>query len=153
MEINITILVQLIAFLFLLAWLSKFLFTPLMRLISEREARIKGAKSEAVIISQKAHRYQREIEVRVYENQKKARLEMALLKAQGIEEYRKIIDRAKGQARKKLKKARSSLVQEVEKIKESLRGDVSRLTKEVLKKMMSKKFGVRSFTLKNDMDC
>ncbi len=153
MEINITILVQLLAFLFLLAWLSKFLFEPLMRLINEREARIEGAKTDVIAILQKAHKHQQQVEAKVHEAQKKARQEMATLKAQGAEESRKIIEEAKSQARKKLEVARASLGQEVQKVTTSLRDEASVLASEVLAKVVSPESSVRSFTPKNEMEC
>lgn len=148
MEINITILLQLILFLFLLSWLSKFLFTPLIKLIDERERRIEGAKNEAIFISKKAYKYKCDIENKIYETKKKAKFDMAIIKSQGIERYRKVIDLAKNEARKKINIARISLLEEVNKTKQSLKNNTLNLTKEVLYKVL----GEKSIAHKNDME-
>jgi F-type H+-transporting ATPase subunit b len=136
MEINATLLVQIVLFLLLLAWLSRFLFAPLLRLFDERERRIEGAREEAARLSQNAHEKLAQVEERIRLAQKEARQVLAELKAEGAEYQRRILDAAKQEARQKSEQAQAQLVVEVQRVKTELRHQVGSLSELVLSQFL-----------------
>ena len=98
MELNITILVQLVIFLLLLFFLWGWLFDPMMKLFDERERRIMGAASEAKRLAGAADETATRIETRTREAQDEARKVLTTLRAQATQREREIIEAAKEQA-------------------------------------------------------
>ncbi len=120
MEINATLLVQLVIFLLLLTWLSRFLFAPLLKLFDEREKRIDGAKKEAEQMQLEAHQRLSDIEDKIRAAQADARLVLTELKAQGAEYQRSVVEAARKEAKEQLDLAREKLALDVAKVRETL---------------------------------
>ena len=70
MEVNSTLLIQLVLFLSLLGLLSHSLFAPILKLFEERERRIAGAQAEAAVLHKQAQAKLEEVERRVHEAQR-----------------------------------------------------------------------------------
>ncbi|MBH1989522.1 MAG: ATP synthase F0 subunit B [Myxococcaceae bacterium] len=120
MEVNSTLLVQLFLFLSLLAWLSKFLFAPMQKLFDERERRIEGARIEALRLQKEAQQRLEEVELRIHQAQKEARLALIALQAEGARFHREILDTARKQNAQELKAAQEALHEQIETVRAEL---------------------------------
>lgn len=136
MEINATLLVQIVLFLLLFAWLSQFLFAPLLRLFDERERRIEGAREEAVHLSQSAHEKLALVEERVRLAQKDARQVLLALKAEGAEYQRQVLDAARQKAKQKSEEAHQRLLVQVDQTKGELSRDIAQLSQLALNRLL-----------------
>ncbi|MBN4077406.1 ATP synthase F0 subunit B [Sulfobacillus acidophilus] len=154
MEINITLLVQIFLFSFLLVWLSQFLFAPLLKVIEEREKRIEGAKKEAENISKIAHEKLTSVEEKVAIAQKQARQSLANLKAEGAAYQRSIIEEAKNEAKGKLELARKDLSEEIKKNQKILTTQTDILSEKIVQKLLRNPFvNGASSPHSNKMEC
>lgn len=120
MEINATIVVQTALFLFLMLWLSKVVFAPVLRLFDERERRIDGAKSEALALEKTAHDKLQMVEERMRQGQAEARALLLQLKGEGAKIHRELIEHAKEESRKKMDAARQTLLGDMQKARGQL---------------------------------
>ena len=136
MEINGTLLVELVFFLFLLLWLSKFLFSPMEKLLEEREKRIDGAKKEAIQLQNRAHKSLMEIK----ETIKKAKLEaqkiLSDLREEGLLYQRRIMEEAQDKAREELKVARMALIREVDLVRTNIPQESEELSSLICHKVL-----------------
>ncbi len=98
MELNISIFVQLGIFTLLYFWLRYFLFTPLLKVLDERERRIEGAAKEAESLEAMNADYEREIDVRLSKANAEARQELTRLRDEGRNAEQRALDNAKRQA-------------------------------------------------------
>jgi len=137
MEINITLLWQIVVLLLLFVWLSKVLFAPMLAVFEERERRIDGAKREAAQLESEAQNKMEEVQRRVEESMALARSELSNLKNEGLLIQRKMIDDAKHSAKAKMDQASKELRVEMDRTRKDLRVHVQELAHEVLSKVLN----------------
>ena len=101
MEVNGTIFLQIVIFLTLLLWLSRFLFAPMMRLFDEREKRIHGAKDQALEMSKIADELAGQFDVEYLKARDTARLTLSELKLAMEKEHAESVEHIKMIAREK----------------------------------------------------
>lgn len=132
MEVNVTLLIQIVLFLFLLSYLSKFLFEPLVSILDEREKRIDGALKEALEISGSADN-------KIFEVEEK----LALVRATSLALQRKLrIDNenfkkeslfeVNSKMKEKLEQARLSLEEEFKVTSENMKNFIPELSDKIL---------------------
>lgn len=138
MEINATFLLQLSMFLFLLAWLSQFLFGPLLRVFEEREKRIEGAAREADSLRASASEAAGTIDAKLASAQADARKVMAELREKGINLEKKHIDEARAQAGSRLEDARADLFAATEDARGKLKDDVDKIAGQIVEKVLGR---------------
>lgn len=109
MELNITLIVQLVVFLTVMLWLSFVLFRPMLALLEEREKRIEGTRREADKLATAGGEKSGIIDIRIEEARAQAMEERAALRGQGQKVYQELVESARGQAQDKLGKARSEI--------------------------------------------
>lgn len=127
MEINATLVVQMVLFLFLSTCLSNFLFSPLIKLFDEREKRIQGARAETQQLQENARLALERVEETIRLAQRDARQILLDLKAEGIQYQRRVLDEARREAKEKADAARQSLAVEVTRIEQELSRSVPSL--------------------------
>jgi F0F1-type ATP synthase membrane subunit b/b' len=91
MDINVTILIQLGLFLFVLVTASGLLIRPFLRIIEERHQKTQGLKDEIDRLARLAEENQTAYVARVREARNVARQEREALRAQGNDEKRKLL--------------------------------------------------------------
>jgi F-type H+-transporting ATPase subunit b len=104
-EVNGTIFIQIILFLSLVLWLSRFLFAPIMRLFDERERRIEGAKEEAARLSQQAEEKAQEFKRLYEEARSNARAFLSEQKRAADKEISELLDQTRTVLKERLKTA------------------------------------------------
>lgn len=138
MELNATFLLQLSMFLFLLAWLSNFLFGPLMKVFDEREKRIKGAAEEAETFRASADEAAGTIEAKLSDAQADARGILGDLRDKGQALERKHIDEARNAAQSKLEDARADLFAATADARAELKTDVEKIADQIVEKVLGR---------------
>lgn len=136
MEINITLLVQLVMFLLLLSWLSKLLFKPMIRLFDEREKRIEGAQKEAAAMQVQAHERLMAIEEKIRQAQSDARKEMVSLKEEAAHYQQALLDKTKEESKAQLEAARNQLAANAEVVRQQLAAQTPQLRALVMQKIL-----------------
>jgi F-type H+-transporting ATPase subunit b len=123
-NLNVTLLIQVVNFLILIALLSRFLFKPLTRFLAERAKGIEQALAEAKLAREAAGKAQEEYRAQILATQREAAAlreqtqreveaeRQRLLKASQEEAQRMVAD-AKAQIEAETKRARATLREEV----------------------------------------
>ena len=138
MELNATFLLQLSMFLFLLAWLSNFLFGPLMKVFDEREKRIKGAAEEANRFRDSAEQAAGTIDEKLAAAQADARVVLGELREKGQQLERQHIEQARDAAQSRLEDARADLFAATEDARAVLKGDVEKIANQIVEKVLGR---------------
>lgn len=138
MELNATYLLQLSMFLLLLAFFSKFLFPPMLRLFEERERRIDGASQEAQRLAARADEAAGAIEEKMAAATSEARSILGDLRAEGQKREQELIDQAREQARGTLEDARAELFATTEKVRSSLKADADQIASDIVEKIIGR---------------
>jgi len=136
MEINATLVVQIIIFLALLTWLSRFLFQPFLKLFEEREKCIEGARQEAQSLQVEVQQKLSEIEERIELARREAKKLLLDLKAEGVEYQRKILDVARKETKEKSEAAEAELKKQVQNIKSQLEQRVPTFSTKVMERFL-----------------
>lgn len=137
-NINFTLLIQLINFLVLLFLLNALLFKPVLAKMREREARIKQEREKTQDLEQKVldeeNRHQEELA--------KARLIAAQEKATLVGEAKKkeaeILDKARGEASRIVDEMRTAIQGEIVEVKQRLREDMAPLARSMAEKLLGR---------------
>jgi F-type H+-transporting ATPase subunit b len=138
LEINATLLLQLVLFLVLLAWMSSVLVAPLMRIYDEREKRIYGAAEEAKQLRSGADEKAGLVDDKLKEAHEEAREVLEQLRKKGMDKERELIDEARSKAASKLEDAQADLFATTEEIKGDLREDADKIAAEIVEKVLGR---------------
>lgn len=138
MEVNATFLLQLGLILLLLAWLSRFLFTPFLRLYDEREKRIEGAAEEAKQLRAGADEQADLVASRMKAAQEEARHILRELREQGAAKERSIIDNARTSTQLRLDGARTELRSATQSARKQLQEDAKAMAEEIVQKVLNR---------------
>ncbi|MFH1645419.1 MAG: F0F1 ATP synthase subunit B [Candidatus Omnitrophota bacterium] len=138
MNLNFTLILQIISFLVLLGFLMKFLYKPLTKYLDERALFMHEAITNAKLSEDKA---------KVYAEQTHAALNLAKEEALKIkeearglseDERKRVIQGAKKESMFLVEEARAQLAQEKEELVKKLRAEVSRISVEIAKKVLNR---------------
>ncbi len=123
-NLNVTLLIQVVNFLILIALLSRFLFAPLKKFLADRAEGIEKSLAEAKLAREAAARAQEEYRAQIQATQREAAAlreqaqreveaeRQRLLKA-SRDEAQRMVDEAKAAIEMEAKRARASLREEV----------------------------------------
>ncbi len=126
-EINLTAVVQLLGFLFLLWILNKLLYKPFLGMMEKRKEKIEGEILEA----EKLRKQAEEIKKNAEEELKNARIRAEQIIASANSESEKIIEEAKQKAQKEAEKILRNAYLEIEKQKQEALAQVQTIATEL----------------------
>jgi len=141
MNLNFTLILQILSFLILLGLLVKFLYKPLTQYLDERAKKIRGMTEEAQAAQEKA---------RLYAEDTHKALEMAKDEALRIKneakrvsdsERRKVVAEAKREAQRLIEEAKTQLGREKEQVVKDLRQDIADISLDIAKKILGREIG------------
>jgi F-type H+-transporting ATPase subunit b len=138
LEINATLLLQLVLFLVLLAWMSSVLIAPLMRVYEERERRIVGAADEAMQLRAGADEKAGLVDERLKGAHEEARAVLEQLKQKGADKERELIEEARAKTTLRLEDAQADLFAATEEIKGDLREDADKIAADIVQKVLGR---------------
>lgn len=138
MELNATILIQVIILLALFGWLAPMLFSPLMKVFDERDRRIHGAAHEAKAHLGAADQKTAVVEQKTKEAQAEARLILASLREKATAAEQVVLAGARDKAAHRLDEARSELFEASEAARLKLKADANAIADEIVKKVLGR---------------
>lgn len=138
-ELNITLVIQLVIFLSLYFILSPLLFKPLLALFDERENRIEGAAKEAEALKANASGASEEIEAKMAKAHLEARDVLASVKTEAQKIEAEMLLKAQKESQTKLDAFREEMFVNVESARGQLKQDAQDIAQEIVKKMIGHK--------------
>ena len=123
-QINVTLIVQIINFLVLLLVLNALLYKPVIAKIREREARIRNDREKAA-----------ELDGQVQEQERRHQQELAIVRQKGAQEKNALTAEAKKKEAEILDKARAEASRIVEDMKASIRVEAEEVRKALTAEM------------------
>jgi len=133
-----SLIVQVVNFLILLAILQRLLYKPLLAKMQERTAAIQKSLEEAQAARAEAARRQAESEARL----RAAYAEAAAIRAQALkeaaEERQRLVDAARAESQRLIDGARAQMEADVRRAREELRREVAELATTVAEKLIRK---------------
>jgi F-type H+-transporting ATPase subunit b len=137
-NIDKSLLIQVVNFAILLFVLHRLLYRPLLAAMEERSSAIKKSLDEAQAARAEAARQQEENAVRL----KAAYAEAAAIRDQALkeagEEQRRLVEAARGEAQRMVESAKAQLDADVRKAREDLRREVGDLAVGIAEKLIHK---------------
>ncbi len=130
------LLVQTINFLALIVLLNYLLFKPLLGLLKERDANIKGALDKAKEMDKQREALLTQLQSNLSETRSKAKKVFDDLGKEGQAVQKKAMDEATNQAVEINRKAKEDLEAEAKKVRDSLRKEVEVFSRKIVEKMV-----------------
>ncbi len=137
-SLNATLIIQIINFIFLMWFLNKFLFKPMLKVLDERKNRVESDYEKAKELEDKIEtgyeQYKKELE--------KAKSEGASIKISARDEATKILNeklaQAKEEANKYVEEFKSQLEKNKEQIKSELEKDVESIARSICSTLLGR---------------
>ncbi|MBI3354348.1 MAG: ATP synthase F0 subunit B [Nitrospirae bacterium] len=136
LDINWTLLLQIVNVLILIFILQRLLFKPITKVLDEREARIRGPLEEAKNVQEKAEKALKIIEDELVQARQKAAAILSEVRREGMAEQIKIVEAAKEIERDMIAKAAKEIEKEADKAKKILRKDAEIIASEIAVKIL-----------------
>ncbi|OGP31493.1 MAG: hypothetical protein A2073_08630 [Deltaproteobacteria bacterium GWC2_42_11] len=138
-EINITLLMQVIGFFVLLLILNGLLYKPVLNILEKREKNIEGAKKEAESLLKKLHEKTDAYEKRLHEARVKGHEERLKIRQAGLENERLILDNAKKEAMGFIADTKSKINEDVRSVMAGLKTDSEKIAREIAEKVLGRR--------------
>ncbi|BAT71673.1 F-type H+-transporting ATPase subunit b [Thermosulfidibacter takaii ABI70S6] len=142
-ELNYTILIQMVIFIALVLTLNKLLYQPIFKIMDERQKVVEGSLEEAKRLSQETERMLSEYESKLIEARQKAVQVVNQAKIQAQEEQKEALTRARKEFEQSLAELRSRLEEEKQQAREKLRQMVNYLAILISEKILGRKLEER----------
>lgn len=144
-NIDITLVYQVIGFFILLVILNRLLYKPVQALLAEREERIAGTLEKAAKSGTDVEQGLADYEKRLKEAAVKGHEQRNKLKQQGLEREKEILDAARVEASKELNTMRGELAESKKSALASLREEAGNISKEIAEKILERKVVITAF--------
>ena len=138
-EINLTIVIQVVQFLLLLFFLNRFLFRPTINLIEEREKKITTWKEETKNFHESMQERLQSYENQIIEAKVDAQAQQELVTAELKEEEDKKLEAVSEEAVRIVASTREKLQQETELLRGQLREQAKEMSQLVAEKVLGRK--------------
>jgi F-type H+-transporting ATPase subunit b len=123
-NLNVTLLIQAVNFLILIALLSRFLFTPLRKFLADRAAGIEKALAEAKLAREAAAKAQEEHRAQIVATQRDAAALRDQAQREVETERQRLLKASRDEAQRLVDEARAAIETEVKRARASLREEV-----------------------------
>jgi F-type H+-transporting ATPase subunit b len=137
-EINYTLIIQVINFFVLLWILNRILYKPILKILEERGRKTAGAMKDAEEMESDAAEMLQNYERGLREAKVKAHEERDRIRIQGIEREREILDEARKNALESINKFRSKIEDESKEALDSLTKESQDLSSEIVEKILAR---------------
>ena len=138
-EINLTIVIQVVQFLLLLLILNRFLFRPTINLIEEREKKITTWKEETKNFHESMQERLQSYENQILEAKAQAQEQQELVTAELKEEEEKKLEAVSEEALRIVASTREKLQEETEVLRGQLREQAEEMSQLVTEKVLGRK--------------
>ena len=123
-NLNVTLLIQAVNFLILIALLSRFLFTPLRKFLADRAEGIERALAEAKVAREAAAKAQEEHRAQIVATQREAAALRDQAQREVEAERQRLLKASRDEAQRLVDEARAAIEAEVRRARASLREEV-----------------------------
>lgn len=137
-QINFTLLVQLVNFLVLLVILNAILYKPILAKMREREARIKSDRDRAGELDQTVQDQERQHEEELAKARQTAAQEKASLVAEAKKSEAEILDKARNEATGIVEEMKESIAKEVDAVRSTLKAEMTPLAESITEKILGR---------------
>lgn len=137
-DINISLVIQLLNFIVLLFALNIILFKPVRRIMEEREQNISSAFAEAKTAQERVHALLERYNTSLAEAKQKAAAVYNALYQEGLDMQRDMISAERAKAGDLLDKAKAEIASAAEDARSDLRKEAERLAQEITAKMLGR---------------
>jgi F-type H+-transporting ATPase subunit b len=137
-DINYTLLIQLVNFIVLLLALNFILFRPVRRILQEREQGIGGALGEAKAAQDRVQSLMEQYNVLLAAARQKATTAYSTIYQQGLDAQRDMISAERAKASELLDKARAEITAASGAARADLRSEAERLSQDITAKLLGR---------------
>ncbi len=137
-DINITLLIQLINFLVLLIILNFILFKPIRQIMQERELGISSALGDAKNAQERMQKLLDDYNVSLADAKQKSAATYNSMYQQGVDAQREMIAAERAKAGEALDKARADIAAASAEARADLRKEAERLSQEITSKLLGR---------------
>ncbi len=137
-DINITLLIQLINFIVLLVVLNFLLFKPIRQIMQEREQGISSALGDAKIAQDRMQKLLDNYNVSLAESKQKAATTYNAIYQRGIDAQREMISAERSKAGEALDRARAEIASASAEARADLRKEAERLSQDITSKLLGR---------------
>lgn len=137
-NLNVTLVLQLVNFLILMYLLNRILFRPMMRVLEERRERTDGRRQEAEQMDAEAEGVLAAYQKRIQDARTEADRVRADLVRQGEVERQQLLDAAAGEAEKTRAEIRTRVRTEAEDARRTLQDEVQRLAADAAERILGR---------------
>jgi len=138
LNIDGTLLLQIVNFLVLLFILNLILFRPIRRVLAQREEEMNSRQKTIDDYQEQAEKNEKGIEEGVVQARKEGYTEKEALKTQGLEGEREILQEAGGGVEQKLNAAKKEIESKIAVARETLEGQVANFSDELAQKILGR---------------
>ncbi len=137
-DINSSLLIQIVNFLVLLLVLNFVLFRPIRRIMREREQGISGALGEAKIGQDRVQSLSEQYNVMLADAKQKAAASYNAIYQQGLDAQRDLVSAERAKASELLDKARAEITAASNAARADLREEAERLSQDITAKLLGR---------------
>ncbi len=138
LKIDISLVYQIINFLFLLFVLNLILYRPIRRIIQKRKQEMDGLEKAIQDYESRAQETAKRIEEGMILARKEGFREKEAIKEQGIEEEKSILADAMAKAGDKVQGAKKEIEAKVEEVRKELEGQIASFSAELVHKILGR---------------
>jgi F-type H+-transporting ATPase subunit b len=138
MDLDVTLIVQAVILLLVLATLGPILLNPILEVLELREKSIEGAKHDSKKLLEDTLHKERDLEAKLEGARRQALQERAKLINEAKDQERQLLDKAKASAQTQLESARTTLKESEKKARAALDQNGRELAKSIAGKILSR---------------
>jgi F-type H+-transporting ATPase subunit b len=135
-DLDITIVGQIVFILFLLVILKPLLFDPMLKLFEEREKRIEGARLQARKMDEASAGALTKYDAEMQRARASGNVERDKLRAQGTKEETEILGKVRESTSKTLEEGRSRLAEEAKQVRRALQADSAAIGRQLAARIL-----------------
>ena len=139
LEINVTLIYQLVVFFILLVVIKRFLLEPVLNVLEKRDREISGRRTEAVDVETAVEQGLMDYDKRLRDATAHAQEERARIRQQGLDRERELIDAARNEAMGELAKIRDEVASSKDSALEKLKAEAKDLSTSIAEKVLDRK--------------
>jgi F-type H+-transporting ATPase subunit b len=138
MDLDVTLLFQLVLLTALMGVLERLLFRPLLRVIESRHQQIHGARHEVAHLERLSSADREAYETRLREARRSAHLEREKLRTSGRDEARRLLAEVRGEISRAMQSTRESIGAAERAAQQHLERDVDGLARQLVEKLLGR---------------
>lgn len=138
LEINYTLLIQVITFLLIVFFLNATLYKPIRNILGRRQQEMTSLESSVEEARRKAEEFQRQVAEGQVAARREGFAEKERLKSQGLEQEKEMLQEAASRVDERLKAARAEMDEKVGEVRRALEGELSQFSRELAEKILGR---------------